>query len=146
MYHEYIHKGKKRKLILTTKFLDFFNCFFIMPQDKVTLKLFAALVESGKLEGALDLVDRLHLEMSYDLAIRIADRHDKLADRIETAKNYRFDTASEDDGYGNDDEYYTTSIGAASGGRQISPETQKRSMIADEATGGNQISKKHRFN
>ena len=120
--------------------------FFIL-QDKVTLKLFAALVESGKLEAALDLVDRLHLEMSYDLAIRIADRHDKLADRIETAKNYRFDTV-DDDGYGNeDDEYYTTStIGASTGRRQISPEVQKRPMIAQEATGGQQVSKKHRFN
>jgi chromosome transmission fidelity protein 4 len=116
-------------------------------QDKITLKLFAALVDAGKLEAALDLVDRLHLEMSYDLAIRIADRHDKLADEIETAKNNRFEsTSAEDDGYGDvdDDGYYASTSTGTTSRRQISPETQKRSVLQEESTG--HVSKKHRFN
>lgn len=59
-------------------------------QDKVTLKIFAGTVEAGKLERALDLVERLHLEKSYDLAMTIADNHRKLVDRIEEAKDRRF--------------------------------------------------------
>lgn len=77
-------------------------------QDKVTLKLFAATVDEGKLETALDLVDRLHLEKSYDLAIRLADRHDKLADMIEDAKERKFAVRDGDhfmeDEYENDDQ------------------------------------------
>lgn len=74
-------------------------------QDKVTLKLFAATVDAGKLEAALDLVDRLHLEKSYDLAIRLADRHDKLADMIEDAKDRKFGIAEGDLGGGGGDNY-----------------------------------------
>jgi chromosome transmission fidelity protein 4 len=59
-------------------------------QDKVTLKMFASIVEAGKLERALDLVERLHLEKSYDLAMTIADQHRKLVDRIEEVKDRRF--------------------------------------------------------
>ena len=59
--------------------------------DKVTLKQFAACVEAGKMERALDLVEqRLHLERSFDLAMRIADRHRKLVDLIEEAKDRKF--------------------------------------------------------
>ena len=43
------------------------------------------MVDANKLERALDLVDRLHLEVSFNLAIQIAGRHDKLADLIEEA-------------------------------------------------------------
>jgi hypothetical protein len=55
-------------------------------QDKVTLKLFSAMVDANKIERAADLVDRLHNELSFDLAIQIAGRHDKLADIIEDVK------------------------------------------------------------
>jgi chromosome transmission fidelity protein 4 len=46
------------------------------------------MVEAGKLERALDLVGRLHLEKSFDIAITMADRlnHRSLSDRIEQAK------------------------------------------------------------
>ena len=59
------------------------------------LKLFAGVVEAKKLDRALDLVDRLHLEKSYDLAMRIADHHHKLVDRIEDAKHLRFGAPAE---------------------------------------------------
>jgi chromosome transmission fidelity protein 4 len=59
--------------------------------------MFASIVEAGKLERALDLVERLHLEKSYDLAMTIADQHRKLVDRIEETKDRRFRS---DYGYG----------------------------------------------
>lgn len=76
------------------------------PQDKVTLKLFAATLDAGKLERCLDLVDRLHLEKSYDLAVKLADRHHKLADLIEAAKEDRFgnDVDQDEDGVESDDD------------------------------------------
>lgn len=58
--------------------------------DKVTLKMFAAIIEAGKLERALDLVDRLNLEKSFDLAMTIADAHRSLVDLIEDAKDRKF--------------------------------------------------------
>lgn len=50
------------------------------------------LADAGKLESALDLVDRLHLEKSFDIAITVADRlnHRNLSDRIEEKKDIRF--------------------------------------------------------
>lgn len=82
------------------------------------MKLFAAFVDGNKLERALDLVDRLHLEMSYDLAIQLAGRHDKLADSIEEAKYRRFSIEnaehhSDDDVLSEEDD------------KQYSPETTK---------------------
>ena len=63
--------------------------------------MFAATVEAGKLERALDLVEKLHLEKSFDLAMRIADAHRKLVDFIEDAKDRKFgvpdDQSYEDD-------------------------------------------------
>ncbi len=47
-------------------------------------------LESGKLERALDLVERLHLEKSFDLAMVLADDHRKLLNLIEDAKERRF--------------------------------------------------------
>lgn len=63
--------------------------------DKVTLKLFHATVTAGKLERALDLCERLHLEKSFDIATRVADmaNHRKLADRIDEVKERKFPTA-----------------------------------------------------
>jgi chromosome transmission fidelity protein 4 len=61
-------------------------------QDKVTLKLFITIATTGKLEMALDLVDRLHLEKSFDIAMTVADRlnHRNLSDRIDEKKELRF--------------------------------------------------------
>ena len=67
--------------------------------DKVTLKFFATLVENSKLERALDLVERLHLERSFDLAMKIADRHRKLVDRIEDVKDRKFPPEAEEEDY-----------------------------------------------
>lgn len=61
------------------------------------MKLFAHTVEAGKLERALDLVDRLHLEKSYDLAMKIAENHDKLVDFIEETKESKFPPEEVDD-------------------------------------------------
>jgi chromosome transmission fidelity protein 4 len=60
--------------------------------DKVTLKLFMNMADAGKVESALDLVDRLHLEKSFEIAITVADRlnHRNLSDRIVDKKEARF--------------------------------------------------------
>jgi chromosome transmission fidelity protein 4 len=52
--------------------------------------MFAATIEASKLERALDLVERLHLEKSFDLAMTIANNHRKLVDLIEDVKNNKF--------------------------------------------------------
>lgn len=103
--------------------------------DKVTLKLFASTVDAGKLERALDLVDRLHLEKSYDLAITLADRHHKLADLIEEAREQRFavDDAEEEEDYEEDDFPSTTRMRQLEASSQISPDAnvsaKKRSLV-----------------
>jgi hypothetical protein len=97
----------------------------------VTLKLFAATVDAGKLERALDLVDRLHLEKSFDLAVTLSARHHKLADLIEDAKERKF-AVDEEEEY--DEEEYPeesspdTRLGRPSSSH-ITPEPfSKRSM------------------
>merc|ERR1711935_761767 len=64
--------------------------------DKVTLKLFAGMMEEGKVERALDLVDRLHLPKSYDIAARMSEHNSKIADLIEDAKYKNFDYEEND--------------------------------------------------
>ena len=61
------------------------NLFILKTfQDKVTIKLFAAMVDSGKIDNAFELVGRLHSEKSFEIAMRYADRHsDKLSGKIE---------------------------------------------------------------
>ena len=73
--------------------------------DKVTLKMFAAAVEAGKLERAVDLVERLHLEQSFDLAMQLADHHHRLVDLIEDAKNNRFGEDEHDEEFAESPEY-----------------------------------------
>lgn len=63
--------------------------------------MFAAIVEAGKLERALDLVERLHLEKSFEIAMTIADHHRKLVDLIEDVKERRFSSVMD---YTADDE------------------------------------------
>lgn len=73
--------------------------------DKVTLKLFMTTVQAGKLERSLDLVDRLHLEKSFEIAIRVADQmnHRNLSDRIEDIKTRKFaEPLEEDENLGDD--------------------------------------------
>ena len=91
--------------------------------------MFAATIDEEKLERALDLVHRLHLEKSYDLAIRIADNHRKLADLVEDAKERRFAPEEEEEEDYDDDEEDGQSPGSGrtfidrlSSSRQISPE------------------------
>jgi chromosome transmission fidelity protein 4 len=106
------------------------------------LKLFAATVDAENLEGALDLVDRLHLEKSFNLAIRLADHHRKLADLIEDAKDRRFAPEEEEDSPED-----TTFMDRLAPSRQISPDASlgikiKRSMGHQQE---NLIAKKHRL-
>lgn len=118
--------------------------------DKVTLKLFATMVDAAKMERALDLVDRLHLEKSYDLAIRMADRHHKLADLIEEAKERKFaeDAEEEEEDYAEDNNSSETAfMDRLTPSRQISPDANqslklKRTMVGHQ---GNMIAKKHRL-
>jgi hypothetical protein len=61
--------------------------------------LFIGYLEGGKVERALDLVSRLHLEKSFDVAITLSDRmsQGKLSDRIEIVKECRFTLPLEDE-------------------------------------------------
>jgi hypothetical protein len=125
-------------------------------QDKVTLKLFAATVDDGKLEAALELVNRLHLEKSYDLAIRLADRHDKLADMIEDAKERKFgyDEGGHSEARAHGNNFQVNNQGSKqtsfmnllnSPSPQITPEpshTQKRTVGQQSVSA---IPKRHRF-
>ena len=93
--------------------------------DKVTLKLFASTLDAGKVERALDLVDRLHLEKSYDLAIRLADHNRKLVDFIYDAKERKFMVEAEMDEteeYSEDDSPGTDFMDRLAPSRQISPD------------------------
>lgn len=100
--------------------------------------MFAGVIEAGKLERALDLVERLHLEKSYDLAITIADNHSALADLIEDAKDRKFGGPAENAdapaytdyaaGYGDDDEE-EGEYNDYDSSQRITPDSQrKRSM------------------
>jgi hypothetical protein len=83
------------------------------------LKLFNALVESGKLERALDLVDRLHLAKSFDIAMVISDSNRKLVDLIEEARDRRFGGDSTTASFDED----ANMFGSHSTTRQISPDS-----------------------
>ena len=96
-------------------------------------------IKAGKLESALDLVDRLHLEQSFDIAITAADRlnHRHLSDRIEEKKDLRFamDDPLEDDTQDDDEapfgkfapyEDRTGYEEGASPMRKISPDSSSR--------------------
>jgi len=109
--------------------------------DKVTIKLFAAMVDAGKFDSALELVSRLHSEKSYDIAIRYADRHNsKLATGVEREMELKFGSEESDDydveqqDYNQDDEGFSNTFVKRSediNSKQISPDsgrTQKRSM------------------
>jgi chromosome transmission fidelity protein 4 len=74
--------------------------------DKITLKLFFKMIEVSKLEAALDLVNRLHLEQSFEIAMTAADRSNyrKLSDRIFTMREQRFNSNQDDDFSDDDDQ------------------------------------------
>lgn len=65
----------------------------------MTLSLFSNVVSAGKVERAFDLVQRLHSEKSFEVAIQMADRvgHRKLSDRIEEVKLQRYPPIEESD-------------------------------------------------
>lgn len=75
--------------------------------DKATLKLFIKFAKAGKLERALDLTQRLHLEQSFDIAVKVADEYNqhKLSDRILNIKDDRFlcNSPTDEDNYSDDD-------------------------------------------
>lgn len=78
-----------------------------MQVDKVTLKLFSAVVQSGKVERAYDLVRRLHSEKAMDTAVQMAERvgQRKLCDRIDDLRLRKYPPIEEeeDDGPFGDD-------------------------------------------
>ena len=112
--------------------------------DKITLKFFFEMIKGGKPESALDLVHRLHLEQSYDIATNASDRFNftKLSDRIISIKEERFNQDDDDsrtfDGSLNDD-FTVFSQDAEKKyqrGASVSPELtstlQERDMIKEE--------------
>ena len=101
------------------------------------MKLFNETIKNGKVERALSLVDRLHLEKSFDIAIQVSDRmgHRKLSDLIEEIKLNRFPAENEEDLFDDNnsfgsrersDSYDEASVTSERGGQQqvrgISPE------------------------
>jgi hypothetical protein len=89
--------------------------------------MFASTVEAGKLERALDLVYRLHLEKSFDLAMTIADSHRKLVDMIEEAKDRKFgdldDDDDEEEGYYDEETESPVNTGHSAVTKRISPDS-----------------------
>ena len=81
--------------------------------DKVTLKLYFSVLRTGKLERALDLVHRLHIERSLDIAVKASERfgYDRLSDRIDGMRERRFPPVSLSgrpsiDAMGDEEKYY----------------------------------------
>ncbi|KAG7356256.1 minichromosome loss protein Mcl1 related protein [Nitzschia inconspicua] len=120
--------------------------------DKVTLKLIYNKICDGQLDAALGLVARLHLEETFTIAIKMADRfrHNKLSDYIEEEMLRRFPPSDgEDDGYDDndahhDDVYTDDRFDKLSGSSQISPEAQPKRAVQSE-DGIAVISKKRRY-
>jgi chromosome transmission fidelity protein 4 len=82
-------------------------------------------LDAGKVERALDLIDRLHLEKSYGIAIRMADHNRKLVDLIEDAKERRFlveDNVDAEAEYSEESSPTSTFMDRLAPSRQISPE------------------------
>lgn len=128
-------------------------------QDKVTLKLFSAMVDANKIERAADLVYRLHNEVSFDLAIQIAGRHDKLADIIEEVKLNKFsptateegnELPSDEEGYSDSPETALMKRFDAPSSHNVSPDIgfgakAKREALATSAPSQSARLKKQRF-
>merc|ERR1740139_458386 len=60
--------------------------------DKVTIKLFHAACEAGKVERALDLCSRLHVEKSFEIVLQVADRFNfgQLITQVELVRDQVF--------------------------------------------------------
>ncbi len=60
--------------------------------DKITLKLFNTFVTARKVERALDLANRFHIEKTFDIAVMAADRMNlgRLCEKLEEMKNQKF--------------------------------------------------------
>lgn len=103
------------------------------------LKLFAGIVQSGKIDRALDLVDRLHLEKSYELAMKLSAGHHKLMDLIEDAKDHKFGQTYGDD-FAESPEYITRN-GDFESQRKITPDARpaKRAIVNDSTDGSRQV-------
>ena len=93
-------------------------------------------MDTGKLERALDLVDRMYHERSYDIAMDLADNHRTLVDLIEERKEAKFGGQSEEgDDYDVSPEVSAPMIGQP----RISPDSaavrmiSKRQLDDDEA-------------
>lgn len=100
------------------------------------LKLFAEIVQSGKLDRALDLIDRLHLEKSYELAIRLSAGHHKLANLVEDAKEDKFGR-----GFADSPDYITRGAEDMPSQRRITPDARpvKRGIVNDPTQEARQV-------
>ena len=94
------------------------------------------MVDAGKLERALDLVDRLYHERSYEIAMDLADNHRTLVGLIEERKESKFGGQfEEEDDYDESPEVSAPAIVQ----RRISPDStvarmsSKRQFDDDEA-------------
>lgn len=106
----------------------------------MVLKLFASVVQSGKMDRALDLIDRLHLEKSYELAIKLSSGHHRLMDSIEDAKDRKFGRL-QDDTLADTPEYTTRRDDDFDVERRITPDARplKRALVNDPAHDARQV-------
>ena len=104
---------------------------FCANVDKATLKMFHKTLEANKLEKAFDLVNRLHLEKSFDLALKMANQHDKLWDKIDALKEARFSEVDDDES----DDYDETEMPHHDERPHVSPDTTVGTKRAIEREG-----------
>ena len=106
----------------------------------------------GQLDAVLGLVGRLHLEETFNVAIKMAERfrHNELSDLIEETMQQRFpqehdeNDQSYEDGGDEFDVYTDDRVDKFSSSSQISPESHpKRPNHLDQRVHG--VSKKPRF-
>jgi len=100
--------------------------------DKITLKLFFSFLSAGKTERGLDMVNRLHLEKSFDIAFTAADRlgHQRLGDRIFDKKNEKF----KDDDFDDNQSYDESIMSASERHHRRDDESIMSSVITPEVT------------
>ena len=100
----------------------------------MTLKLFFNAVKSGKVEIALDLIERLHSEKSYDIAINAAEQCNRiqLSDEIAALKDIKFsivdeefDEMSTQDDYQSENEFQSMTQSVS---RNVSPDEKERNL------------------
>jgi len=112
--------------------------------DKLNLQLFIQMAQASKLEAALDLVNRFHLEKSFELAMNAADKlnYRKLSDRIYDMMGQKYSSNQDDedldDHTADGDSYYDGDSYGGSVATFSDNYVEKRNVSPETATIGKQ--------